>query len=39
MSSRPNVLRQERHLIAQKANQEILFIEMFIDVCFTITST
>ncbi|CAD8148932.1 unnamed protein product [Paramecium octaurelia] len=39
MSSRPNVLRQERHLIAQKANQEIVFIEMFIDVCFTITAT
>ncbi|CAD8067452.1 unnamed protein product [Paramecium sonneborni] len=39
MSSRPNVLRQERHLIAQKANQEILFVEMFIDVCFTITAT
>ncbi|CAD8113723.1 unnamed protein product [Paramecium sonneborni] len=39
MSNRPNVVRKERYLIAEKTNQEIVFIEMFIDLCFVITGT
>ncbi|CAD8106538.1 unnamed protein product [Paramecium primaurelia] len=39
MSNRPNVIRKERYLIAEKTNQEIVFVEMFIDLCFVITGT
>ncbi|CAD8190941.1 unnamed protein product [Paramecium octaurelia] len=37
LTNRPLILRKKRGLLAQKKNKDLLFVEMFIDVCFNIT--
>lgn len=37
LTNRPFILRKKRGLMASKKNGDLLFVEMFIDVCFNIT--
>ncbi|CAD8103995.1 unnamed protein product [Paramecium primaurelia] len=37
LTNRPFILRKKRGLLASKKNKDLLFVEMFIDVCFNIT--
>ncbi|CAD8125327.1 unnamed protein product [Paramecium sonneborni] len=37
LTNRPVILRKKRALLAQKKNKDLLFVEMFIDVCFNLT--
>lgn len=39
MSNKPNVLRKERCLLARKNHNEMVYVEIFIDLCFQMTDS